>query len=66
MSQLLERSYYQASAVEFVSRDDSSVLGDLVGAHGFATDIMQRNAWQHQIRVIKQLLKAYPSAYVFF
>jgi hypothetical protein len=66
MNQLLERSYYQASAEEFSTRDEAAVLGELVKAHTFDTDIMQRNAWQHQIQVIKQLLKNNPTGQVFF
>ncbi len=66
MSQLLQRSYYQASSSEFLSRDADAILGELVKAHSFATDIMQRGAWQHQIGTVKKLLRSYPSADVLF
>lgn len=63
---LLKRSYYQASANEFLSREDAAILGELVTAHGFDIDALQRGAWQHQIQAIKQLLKSFPSADIFF
>ena len=66
MSQLLQRSYYQASSSDFLSRDADAILGALVKAHSFATDIMQRGAWQHQIGTVKKLLRSYPSADVLF
>jgi hypothetical protein len=66
MSQLLHRSYYQASSSDFLSRDADAILGELVKSHSFATDIMQRGAWQHQIGAVKKLLRSYPSADVLF
>ena len=63
---MLKRSYYQASASEFLSREEAAILGELVSAHGFDIDVLQRRSWQHQIQAIKQLLKLLPFAYVFF
>ena len=63
---LLKRSYYQASASEFISREEAAILGELVTAHGFDIDALQRRAWQHQVQAIKQLLKSFPSADIFF
>jgi len=31
----LQRSYYQATASEFLLREEAAILGELVGAHGF-------------------------------
>jgi len=64
--ELLKRSYYQASAIAFIARDEVAILGELVNAHGFDVDAMQRIAWQHQIQTTKQLLRTFPSADVFF
>jgi hypothetical protein len=66
MSQLLRRSYYQASASEFMAQEDAAILGELVASHTFATDVLQRGAWQHQIKVIKRILPLLSSADVFF
>jgi hypothetical protein len=66
MSQLLQRSYFQASSGDFLSRDADAILGELVKAHSFATDTLQRGAWQYQIVAVKKLLRSYPSADVLF
>jgi hypothetical protein len=66
MSQLLQRAYYQASSNEFISRDPEAILGELVKAHRFDTDVLQSGAWQHQINAIEHLLSSHPSADVLF
>jgi hypothetical protein len=66
MSQLLQRSYYQASAPEFMAREDEAILGELVASHTFDTDVLQRGAWQHQIRAIKRILPSLPSTDILF
>lgn len=55
MSQLLQRAYYQGTASEFVALEDDAILGELVSAHSFATDVLQRGAWQHQIKALKRV-----------
>ena len=62
----LKRSYYQASASEFMEQPATAILGELVASHTFDTDVLQRGAWQHQIKVIKQLLSDLPAADVLF
>jgi len=66
MSQLLQRSYYQASGAEFMVREDEAILGELVASHTFDTDVLQRGAWQHQIKALKRILPSLPSADVLF
>ena len=66
MSQLLQRAYYQASASDFVGRDDNAILGELVSAHTFDTDVLQRGAWQHQIKALKRIVPSLPSAELLF
>ena len=63
---LLERSYYQASASDFIAREDEAILGELVASHTFDTDVLQRGAWQHQIKTIKRILPSLPSSDVLF
>ncbi len=62
---LLKRSYFQASARNFLAREEAAILGELVSAHGFDIDALQRGAWQHQVRAIKALLISFSSADVF-
>jgi hypothetical protein len=66
MSQLLQRSYYQASASDFMVREDEAILGELVASHTFDTDVLQRGAWQHQIKALKKILPLLPSSDVLF
>lgn len=61
-----KRSYYQASSSEFLAREAEAILGELVTAHSFATEPLQRGAWQHQIKATKKLLGSHPSATVLF
>ena len=63
---LLERSYYQASVRDFIAREDEAILGELVASHTFDTDVLQRGAWQHQIKTIKRILPSLPSSDVLF
>jgi len=63
---LLKRAYYQASTEDFIARDPNAVLGELLASHGFAVDIQQRNAWQHQIQTLKDVLTGFPNSHVFF
>jgi hypothetical protein len=62
----LKRSYYQASATEFIAREEEAILGELVASHTFDTDGLQRRAWQHQIRALKRIAPSLPPSHVFF
>ena len=66
MSKVLQRSYYQAPASHFIAREDAALLGDLVHAHAFDTNVMQSSAWEHQIQAIKTVLATRQSAHIFF
>jgi hypothetical protein len=49
-----------ASTVEhFLATADASILGQLAESSAFAIDITQRNAWQTQIKTLKELLRPY-------
>jgi len=61
-----QRSYYQASASDFIDQDEKAILGELVNAHGYNVDATQTRAWQHQISAIKSFLKSSLSAFVLF
>ena len=61
----LQRAYFQATVSEFIERDGAAILGELVRAHGFAVDPLQRNSWEHQIKALRRLLADYPTAHIY-
>jgi hypothetical protein len=63
---MLKRSYYSASLSEFLSADESSILGIIVGNNQHELELNQRNAWLSQIRILKDQLHAFITGYVFF
>ena len=49
-------AYYSASYIEFTGHTDSHVLGELFRSDGFATDILQKDAWAYEISSLRQTL----------
>jgi len=47
-------------------RENEAILGELVASHTFDTDVLQRGAWQHQIKALKKTLPLLPSSDVLF
>ena len=66
MSQLLQRSYYQASSSQFMAHQEKAILGELVASHTFNTDVLQLGAWQYQIKALKIILPSLTSTDVLF
>ena len=66
MSQPLQRSYFSGSLANFIAREDEAILGALVSAHPFDTDVLQRGAWQHQIEALKRIAPSLPPSHVYF
>jgi hypothetical protein len=52
----LNRAYFQASTAAFLKASDDEILGQMTAAHGFALDMLQRNAWIEQFAVLKSSL----------
>jgi hypothetical protein len=52
----MNRAYYSNSLADFFSSDDYAVLGQMVQAHGFELDHLQRDAWVAQFTVLKREL----------
>lgn len=52
----LERAYYAASISAFLAHSDDQVLGQLTAASEFAVDLTQRDAWQQEVRTLRQAL----------
>lgn len=53
----MNRAYFQASTTAFLKVSEDEVLGQMTAAHGFALDILQRNAWIEQIVILKTALQ---------
>lgn len=62
---MYERSYYSASASDFVSTRPEQILGMLTKRHSFALDALQKDAWLEIIAHLKHLLPGLPGAHVF-
>lgn len=55
----MKRYYYADSIHEFVLKDETLILGNLVENNEFPTEITQRDAWQYQIRFLKSVLEGH-------
>jgi hypothetical protein len=61
----LTRAYYASSFSGFLACDDDRVLGALTAASEFSVDVLQRNAWQQEIRLLRELLPSLDPGEVF-
>lgn len=55
------RAYFASAIGKFLASNDESILGALTAASTFAVDIAQRNAWLEEIRLLRQVLSAFPT-----
>lgn len=53
----MKRSYYSDSIRSFLQTSDNVILGELVLAHEFPTELPQRDSWLYQINFLKQFLQ---------
>jgi hypothetical protein len=63
---VLHIAYYEADVATFCDTSEKEILGALAQRHGFALEIQQRNAWQEQIRFLKDSLADINTGWVFF
>ena len=61
----LKRAHYSDSIPSFLACDEKSVLGALTAASEFSVDVLQRNAWQEEIRLLRNVLPAVGPGEVF-
>ncbi len=62
---MADRAYYSATIAIFTSCDDLSVLGQLTAASEFDVDLLQREAWLQEVRVLRSALLAFTEGHVF-
>jgi hypothetical protein len=60
----MNRAYYAASLNEFLSTDLDTILGKLTINNQFSLDLMQKNAWVAEIRILKETLGNFPAGYI--
>ena len=63
---ILSRSYYSKKLDEFLKDDPNRILGELTNSHQFALEEQQRNAWIHQIKILKNQLERFNSGHILF
>lgn len=50
-------AYYSADVSTFISTEAESILGSLTASSAFSVDVTQRDAWLHQIDILKRELE---------
>nr|WP_321510264.1 DUF2075 domain-containing protein [uncultured Hyphomonas sp.] len=59
-------AYYQAPIDRFLNQSVDEILGQLTAAHGFALELMQRDAWKVQIELLQEELRELDHGEIFF
>lgn len=62
----MSRFFYSASIADFLSSDENTILGTLAAGNPFDLKDTQRNAWQEEIRLLKEVLPAPPKSQIIF
>jgi DUF2075 family protein len=60
------RAYYSKELQEFLTDDNSRIIGELTNNHQFALEEQQRNAWIQQIEILKNELHNFDSGHIMF
>jgi hypothetical protein len=55
----ISRAYFSASIEEFLEFPPTQIIGRLTDASEFSVDLAQRDAWNDQIRLLKECLPAF-------
>jgi hypothetical protein len=61
----VQRAYYSDTIAAFLDCDETLILGKLTAASEFDVDILQREAWRQEIRVLRNSLSAFADGNVF-
>ena len=52
-------AYYSASVDRFLSSDDHQILGALVATHTHDLEVEQRQAWEEEIHILREILSGF-------
>ena len=55
----ISRAYFSASIEEFLELPSAQIIGRLTDASEFSVDLTQRDAWNDQIRLLKESLPVF-------
>ena len=60
----MKRSYFSDYTSNFLTTDESSILGELVRSHTFNLNELQRNSWIKEISILKLSLEDHYNSYI--
>ena len=55
----MKRAYYSSSINKFCSQEPEQILGQMTQEHSFDLSILQRDAWNEQTQILKNILCGY-------
>ena len=61
-----KRSGFQSSIQEFLTKSNDEILGELTKFQEGSVEITQRDAWQYQIDLLKEILPNFKEGYILF
>ena len=61
-----KRSGFQSSINEFLAKSNDEVLGELTKFQEGSVEITQRDAWQDQVYLLKEILPNFKEGYILF
>ena len=60
-----KRSGFQSSIQEFLTKSNDEILGELTKFQEGSVEITQRDAWQDQIDLLKEILPIFKEGYIY-
>ena len=60
-----KRSGFQSSIEEFISQSSNEILAELTKSQEGSLETTQRDAWQEQIDLLKDVLTIFKNGYIF-
>ena len=61
----MDRSFYNDTIENFLLRNSEEIIGIIASKSRFADELTQKNAWQEEIKILKDTLKNYKGAIYF-
>lgn len=62
----MKRAYYSSGVKEFLSKNITSVFGEITSNDQFASDDLQKNTWKREIAVLKRELANFKEGHLLF
>src|SRR6185312_8474747 len=61
----MKRAFYSATIVDFLNSSEVEIVGKLATANEFSLEQTQRDAWNEEIKILKEVLKEFQGAIYF-